>query len=537
MHMLAGRSKERALTTAIAAGLIGLPAPAVDAPPGPTGPPAGRGFARALDRATAPPSEASPTQGAPPPEEAVAASAGDASYEAGAAASAQQSPPSAPDVDVAEEEGPTSMPDRPAGAVEGEQDAVVLDASALEAMMAVVLFRPVPEPPETDAPSASPSVLAQHAAGLKPVALATPALRSVEAAPATAEATPILVPAWGVPHLEVSPAIPDRDSGASMGRPIAGVAEAWDALQWSDGTGFVDATVPSPEPPVAAVQVVTLATQRITTRSKAVGGSPDVDAIPAFDGEVAIVTMEASDSSMAPPPTLAAAPGETVSSPLGLLEGISGDEAVSVSRPPTRTDARGADGGDVEAPHVEGASARPVSVSGQTPVGDLPGATSVAAAKVSGVQSMPLATQVAETVRAAVLRGDHEIRLLLNPGDLGQIDIRITEQGGVLRLQLDASRSPTRDLLAREMSALQQALEARDLRVERIQVSHSGSASADGSGAAWQQGFGGQRQHQERDGSPAWSPVANLAQSADGEREARRAPRIIRHHGTLDRVA
>lgn len=533
MHMLAGRSKERALTTAIAAGLIGLPAPVVDAPPGPTGPPEGRGFARALDRATAPPSEASPTQGAPPPEKAVAAPAGDASYEAGAAASVQQSPPSAPDVDVAEEEGPTSMPDRPAGAVEGERDAVVLDASALEAMMAVVLFRPVPESPETDAPPASPSVLAQHAVGLKPVALATPALRSVEAAPATAEATPILAPARGVPNLEVSPAIPDRDSGASTGRPIAGVAEARDALQWSDGTGFVDATVPSPETPAAAVQVVTLAAQRITTRSKAVGGYPDADAIPAFDGEVAIVTMEASDSSMAPPPTPAAAPGETVSSPLGLLEGISGDEAVLVSR----LDARGADGGDVEAPHVEGVSARPVSVSGQTPVGDLPGATSVAAAKVSGVQSMPLATQVAETVRAAVLRGDHEIRLLLNPGDLGQIDIRITEQGGVLRLQLDASRSPTRDLLAREMPALQQALEARDLRVERIQVSHSGPASADGSGAAWQQGFGGQRQHQERDGSPAWSPVANLAQSADGEREARRAPRIIRHHGTLDRVA
>jgi flagellar hook-length control protein FliK len=146
---------------------------------------------------------------------------------------------------------------------------------------------------------------------------------------------------------------------------------------------------------------------------------------------------------------------------------------------------------------------------------------------------MPVATQVAETVHAAVLRGDHEIRLLLNPGDLGRIDIRITEQDGVLRLHLDASRGATRELLEREMPALQQALEARDLRVARIQVSHSGSASADGSGAAWQQGFGGQGQQRERDGSPVWSPV----QADSGLREARRAPRIIQHHGTLDRVA
>ena len=160
----------------------------------------------------------------------------------------------------------------------------------------------------------------------------------------------------------------------------------------------------------------------------------------------------------------------------------------------------------------------------------------VAAAKASGVQSLPVASQVAETVRSAVLRGDHEIRLVLNPGDLGQIDIRISEQGGVLQLWLEATKGSTHDLLAREMPALRQALEARDLRVERIQVSNSGSASAEGSGSAWQQGGRHGQQSRDRDGSPAWSPVAGLDGARSGQ-EARRAPRVIRHHGVLDRVA
>ena len=162
--------------------------------------------------------------------------------------------------------------------------------------------------------------------------------------------------------------------------------------------------------------------------------------------------------------------------------------------------------------------------------------TPVAAAKASGVQSLPVASQGAETVRSAVLRGDHEIRLVLNPGDLGQIDIRISEQGGVLQLRLETTKGSTHDLLAREMPALRQALEARDLRVERIQVSNAGSASADGSGSAWQQGGRHGQQSRERDGSPVWSPVAGL-DGAQSRQEARRAPRVIRHHGVLDRVA
>jgi flagellar hook-length control protein FliK len=107
----------------------------------------------------------------------------------------------------------------------------------------------------------------------------------------------------------------------------------------------------------------------------------------------------------------------------------------------------------------------------------------------------------------------------------------------VLQLRLEATKGSTHDLLAREMPALRQALEARDLRIERIQVSNSGSTSTDGSGSAWAQGFGRHgQQRQERDGSPAWSPVAAL-DGAISQPSVRRAPRVIRHHGVLDRVA
>lgn len=561
--------RSEALTTAIAAGLIGLSAPAVDAPPpGPTGPPGDRGFARALDRATAPPSEASPTQGSPPPETAVAEPAGNASHEAGTAASdAQQSPragtaASSDDATTVAEMSQelTSMPDRPAGAVEGAQDTVALETSALEAMMAAVLFRPAPVPQQVDVASASAAASAGDQAGA--MSATSPAFGVM---PATSETSisgqPDLAAAAEssvAPHMDGAPDV--SEASASMLSAIkptmiardAGAAAAGavlaDNAQTDDSASLIELSAITPDAVGEAMRVATQgvaarAGQRpVPTRGKGTDVAREGNVMSESDVEAMSATMGAmgsTDDGTASAVTPPVNPAETASMPLSLIEGMSDVEAVEVFTSTVRADMRTAVPADDAEPADAGDNvARAGLTSGLSPMTDADNTVPVAAAKARGVQSLPVAAQVAETVRSAVLRGDHEIRLLLNPGDMGRIDIRITEQNGVLQLNLNASHGSTRDLLAREMPVLQQALEARDLRVERIQVSHSGSASSDGSGAAWQQGFGRQGQQQEgRDGSPAWSPVASLTPSGRGQQEAHRAPRVIRHHGVLDRVA
>ncbi len=171
-------------------------------------------------------------------------------------------------------------------------------------------------------------------------------------------------------------------------------------------------------------------------------------------------------------------------------------------------------------------------------------------ANVHALDSLPLEPQIASTVHSAVLRGAHEVRLLLNPPELGRLDIRIMHTADGLLIRLDATQSSTRELLDRQMPGLQQALEARDLRVERIEIGSrddSDGASMQGRSQGW--GQGGQRGQgqQGRDAqgdAPAWSPVAALERRGADVRTAsqsggteRRAPRVIRHAGTLDRVA
>lgn len=382
------------------------------------------------------------------------------------------------------------MPDRPAGAAEGAQD-----TGALEAMMAALLFRPAPAPEQTGATPAAPVTSA----------IAGPSGTSA----AAMDAGVVDAPAGGaaLAKMAATQAGPDGDT-ASMAARAAAPDAATEAMRAAARAALADA---------GALR-------------KTDGGVRDASAAPASAAQAAGLTTGPSGG--------AAAPAETASTSLGLLEGMSGVEAVAspttAVQPDVRVSVRADGAGTPEAGAVP---ARAAPVPGSASMAEAGGGAPVAAAKASGIQSLPAAAQVAETVRAAVSRGGHEVRLLLNPGDLGRIDIRITEQDGVLRLRLDASRGSTRDLLVREMPALQQALESRDLRVERIQVSHSGPAPAGGSGAAWQQGSGRQGQQRERDGPPAWSPVATLAQPEGGQQETGRAPRVIRHHGVLDRVA
>ena len=140
----------------------------------------------------------------------------------------------------------------------------------------------------------------------------------------------------------------------------------------------------------------------------------------------------------------------------------------------------------------------------QTPLVETVNATRV-------VNAATLPAEVADTVRTAVFHGDSEVRLVLNPPDLGHLDIHITRGDNGLRIVMEASQAGARELLDRSITGLHQALEARDLRVDRLEVraTDTGRGSLDTS-AGGQQSGGGTSNGSQGEDTPEWSPVAML---------------------------
>ena len=81
-----------------------------------------------------------------------------------------------------------------------------------------------------------------------------------------------------------------------------------------------------------------------------------------------------------------------------------------------------------------------------------------------------LLARLADTVQAAATRGPRELRVLVRPPELGQIDIRVVETSEGLRVAIMASRHEVGELLQQQLPALRFALEGRDLQIDRVDV-------------------------------------------------------------------
>ncbi len=136
---------------------------------------------------------------------------------------------------------------------------------------------------------------------------------------------------------------------------------------------------------------------------------------------------------------------------------------------------------------------------------------------------------LADSVASAVRVGQDELRLVLNPPDLGQLDVRIVETSDGLRVSLHASTREASELIQQQLPALQAALETRDLRVERLEV------RADLGGGLDQPGERGDRRGSpEAEQAPEWSSAASTDRASSGP-SARGA--LSRPGGRLDLVA
>lgn len=141
-----------------------------------------------------------------------------------------------------------------------------------------------------------------------------------------------------------------------------------------------------------------------------------------------------------------------------------------------------------------------------------------------------LASRVADSVQAATLTGDRELRIALNPPDLGQLTVHITEhaQGGVT-VAIHASSAEAHDLLQQQLPALRAGLEQREVRVERLQVEQQAPSAGLGWADSGQQRSNGGRDAWASRDEQSWSPIAamggvrsNAAVSSRGSTEAGR---------------
>ncbi|PKN82165.1 MAG: hypothetical protein CVU47_03960 [Chloroflexi bacterium HGW-Chloroflexi-9] len=148
---------------------------------------------------------------------------------------------------------------------------------------------------------------------------------------------------------------------------------------------------------------------------------------------------------------------------------------------------------------------------------------------VSAANPVP---DLADSVRGAVINGDTEVRLRLDPPEMGSLEIHIERQDGAIRIRVEATLASARDVIEQALPALQQALEARDMRVDRLEV-RTMSESATGRSMTEQGGQPGGGRQPQQDGPPEWSPVAAI----DGVRRDAPASDGRASDGRLDVMA
>jgi len=280
----------------------------------------------------------------------------------------------------------------------------------------------------------------------------------------------------------------------------------------------------------------------------------------------AAVTAEATATSQAAASQAAAAAiaaasadeGEPtdVTTPVAMSGDASGPTGMPVAQPPAEAraeqpeprvdDASGVaqqelDGVDVEV-EVVTAEPLPAATTGTSNDGrQVAAMTSTSAPVETLMRSEPAvrtvsaanpAPDLADSVRGAVLNGDTEVRLRLDPPEMGSLEIHIERQDGAIRIRVEATLASARDVIEQALPALQQALEARDMRVDRLEV-RTMSESASSRSMTEQGGQPGGGRQPQQDGAPEWSPVAAI----DGVRRDAPASGGRASDGRLDVMA
>ena len=147
-----------------------------------------------------------------------------------------------------------------------------------------------------------------------------------------------------------------------------------------------------------------------------------------------------------------------------------------------------------------------------------------------------VAGQLADSVQRAVLVDGRELRMRLSPPELGQLEVRVVETSDGVRVSLVASTREAAELIQQQLPFLRSALEARDLKVDRLDVFSPELADGSSDGAPRDRTAAG---GQGEDG-PVWSPLAGERSQQEGTGDGAASDGLadpLRGAGTLDVLA
>lgn len=85
------------------------------------------------------------------------------------------------------------------------------------------------------------------------------------------------------------------------------------------------------------------------------------------------------------------------------------------------------------------------------------------------------ANQISDAVRQAADTGRTEVKIHLNPEELGPISIKIVSQNGVFSVQISADNRSTSQLIASSMHELTQSMQDRGITMDKAEVNYAGS--------------------------------------------------------------
>jgi flagellar hook-length control protein FliK len=193
------------------------------------------------------------------------------------------------------------------------------------------------------------------------------------------------------------------------------------------------------------------------------------------------------------------------------------DEAVPVEQ----TDAAGSDGLGGDWGQLVGGDPTQGMLGAGSAVGARPdGGKGIGVGSVGGGTPVggvkPAVEPVLDQVMSGVLtshRGGQEVRLRLNPPELGALLIDVAVKDGVVTARLETTQAGTQQLLSDNLSQLRDALAQQGLVVEKIDVSMGDSRMDNSRGEGSSQGmaFADSRGREERSGAGGFDPNGDLA--------------------------
>ena len=314
---------------------------------------------------------------------------------------------------------------------------------------------------------------------------------------------------------------------AAVGQPVAGDAMRPDVL---NGELPATASPVATAARTAARGEVAPAVLQAVAEQKALKAQVSEAATPTVE------TLSEADPVALTEPTLELA-AELPDQPKVLVPEAFGDGADLLTEPeaPAAVEAPEVGGLEMAAAQMDGDGASPIDVPDEmlpamAAMQPMTRDAAVTATNQAATGEVPVsdtfASDLAGTVRRATLVGDNEVRLLLNPPELGHVDVRITDSPNGLRVVMEAANAEARELIEQHLPALRAALEGRDLRIDRIQLERpAASADRDALGNGSRDALGNQsgnpggfNQEGERGHESApWSSVAAIRSNGTPE--------------------